>query len=269
MGLNVLFGGEHRAPGGLAAGAVSEAADHPIAEPVVVAEPLALAEHRRRRSAALQPGFRALQAGEAADAPVVARFEAAAAAAPAPIGSALDLHHSDAHILHRGSGHLQQGAADRIVCCEAEDINAAAPLRQQLPQRLEGQRAADHLPVGGGPGSWADVFEVHRQQCPLPIKGREGEEVVVESEATVPQRITPLQQHLTAVALRQQQLILQGHAGVGALLFRSAETIAGQGDGAAQGLKGEHPAGASGGWNRSWGCLRSARRCSRDGQTGA
>ena len=130
MGLDVLLGGEHRAPGGLAAGAVREAADHPIAEPVVVAEPLAPAEHRRRRSAAPQPGFRALQAGEAADAPVVARFEAAAAAAPAPIGTALDLHHSDAHILHRGSGHLQQGAAERIVRCEAEDINAAAALRQ-------------------------------------------------------------------------------------------------------------------------------------------
>ena len=115
MGLDVLLGGEHRAPGGLAAGAIGEAADDAITEAVVVAEPLALAEHRRRRAAAVQPRLWALQAGEATDAPVVAPVVAAAAATPALIGAALDLDHADAHVLHGGGGHLQQGAAQGIV----------------------------------------------------------------------------------------------------------------------------------------------------------
>ena len=269
MGLNVLLGGEHRAPGRLAAGAVGEAADHPIAEAVVVTEPLAPAEHRRRRSAALQAILWTLQPSEAADAPVVARFRAAAAATPALIGAALDLSHPEAHVQHGGGGHLQQGPAQGIVNRQSQGIHAAAPLRQEFPQLLDGQFAAHHLSVGGDPGEGADVFEIHREQRPRTLKGSEGEVVIVVPEATAPERITPLQQHLTAVTLREQELIVEGNAGVGALLLRGTETIGGQGDGAAQGVKRKPSAGPRGGSLGTGGWPGSAGTCSGLGQTGA
>ena len=198
-----------------------------------MAEPLGPAEHRRRGTTAAQPLIGMLQPHEAADTPV----KAAAAATPALISAALDLDHADTQIFHRGGGHLQQRAAQGIVSRQAVHIDAATPLRQQLTQGFEWELPAHHLPVACEPGSGADVFEIHRQQRPTVIERCEGEEVVVEPEATAAQGIAPLHQQLTAVALRYQQLILQGNAGVGALLPGGAKSVAGQGNRAAQGLK--------------------------------
>ena len=94
LALDILFGGEHRAPRSLAAATVGEGAYHLIGEAVVVALALPAAEYRSGGTAAAQPFLRVPQPAQAVDAAV----EAARTVLPPQARHAFDLGHADPQI---------------------------------------------------------------------------------------------------------------------------------------------------------------------------
>ena len=122
LGLKVFFGAEHRAPGGVATGAVGKGADDPLPQPVAIAQRLAVTKDSRRRAAAAQGLLRLVEAREAIDTPLVG-----AAANPAPsVAPLLELEHANAQIGHGGLGHGLNQGAQGVIGRQAGRIDAAA-----------------------------------------------------------------------------------------------------------------------------------------------
>ena len=123
VGVDVFLRRQHRAPGRLAAGAIGEAADHPIPQAVVVAEALAAAEHRGGGAAGAQLLVGAAPASQAGDAAI----KAAWLVAPAAIAIAIapNLSDTDAQVGHGGLGHRKQGPAQGIRCRQGGQVDAA------------------------------------------------------------------------------------------------------------------------------------------------
>ena len=146
--VEIFFGAQHGAPRGLAAGAVGEAADDAIPQTIVVAQSLLESEHLPRRAADGQPLGGVGPAAQPGDAAIVA----ARPPFPGAIGLPLDRANADAQIGHGCCCHLQHHPAQGIVLGQGVPGQIALELAQPCRQGWQGQRSADDLGVGVGPG---------------------------------------------------------------------------------------------------------------------
>ena len=231
--LDVLLGAEDGAPGGLATGAVGEAADDLIGQSIVVAEAIGGPQRRGGGTAHAQPLARIPQAAQPRDAPL----ERPRAAAPGAVGLAPQLQHADPQILQGGGGHRLGQLAQAIALGQGQHVALALAGGQGLLEFGDGQLLTRGLAVARPPAGQADVFEVDGEQGPTSPLLQQGQVVVVEAEASIGQGIPPGGQHVVAVAGGQAEPVAEIAMAVADPLLSGAEAIAGQGQGQRNGLK--------------------------------
>ena len=222
LGLEVLLGAEHRAPGGGATTAVGECADDLRPQAIVVALTFSGGEHRLGRSAAAQTLGWIIQTGDAGDATVLLSI------GPAPVALAIPLqrHHTDAEIRHRFIRHGADLGPTGIIGSQRRAIDHAIQRLQRGHEGSEGQGAAHHLLESLDPGDRADVLEIHRHRGPRRVLLHKAEVIVVEAKAAGAEAIAPGRQEIGVEPLRHGQSVLERQLPVGALLLAGREAIA-------------------------------------------
>ena len=242
LGLEVFLGAEHRAPGGGAAAAVGEGADHRAAQSVVVALTAGRLEHLGGRTRAAQPFCGILKASDAINAPVLGTL----GTHPMPLVVPFQGHHTNAEIGHRLICDGTDRRQARVTCCQRRAIDHAIHGRQRPHHSGIRERLAHHLFKAIHPGLRADVLEVHRHRRPIRVVLHKAEVIVVVAEATAAQGVSPCRKEIGTKPLRHDKPVFNSHLAVGGLLFRGRQAIAVHRQGHTHRREGEGPAAGHG-----------------------